>query len=67
MSVRPPAGGTPRRLITAREVAEMLGVSRWRVHQLVADGLLRPVQLKRRGWLRFRAEDVERLIAGEAS
>jgi excisionase family DNA binding protein len=56
----------PPRLLRANEVARMLGVTPWRVRELVASGDLPSVRFGTRGWHRFRLEDVERLIAGEA-
>ncbi|MGD0713104.1 MAG: helix-turn-helix domain-containing protein [Gaiellaceae bacterium] len=53
-----------RRLLKSREVAEMLGVTRQRVHRLAQLGVLYPVRLVPGGDLRFRVEDVERLIQG---
>ena len=44
----------------------MLGVTRQRVHRLSQLGVLRPVRLVPGGDLRFRVEDVERLIEGES-
>lgn len=44
----------------------MLGISRARVQMLAKAGVLQPVRLVPLGDLRFRVEDVERLIAGEA-
>jgi excisionase family DNA binding protein len=58
---------TAPRLYRAREVAELLGISTKRVRELVATGELPSVRLGSQGWHRFRAEDVERLIAGERS
>jgi excisionase family DNA binding protein len=55
----------PARLLRAKEVARMLGVTPWRVRELVANGDLPSVRLGAHGWHRFRLEDVERLIAGE--
>lgn len=52
------------RLYRAKEVARLLGVSPARVRDLVASGELQSVRLGDQGWHRFRAEDVERLIAG---
>lgn len=52
------------RLLRASEVAAMLGVSIERVRELVRDGQLSSVRLGDQGWHRFRAEDVEALIAG---
>jgi excisionase family DNA binding protein len=54
----------PPRLYRAKEVARLLGVSPEYVRELVACGRLRSVRLGDHGWHRFRAEDVERLIAG---
>jgi excisionase family DNA binding protein len=53
------------RLYRASEVAHILGVSPERVRELVASGDLPSIRLGGQGWHRFRAEDVERLIAGE--
>jgi excisionase family DNA binding protein len=53
------------RLYRASEVAKILGVSKDKVHELVAEGVLEPIRLGGRGWYRFRVEDVERLIAGD--
>ena len=58
-------GATTPRLFRAREVAALLGVSTKRVRELVVSGELPSVRLGGQGWHRFRAEDVERLIAGE--
>ena len=55
----------PARLLRATEVARMLGVSPWRVRELVASGDLVSVRLGAHGWHLFRLEDVEQLIAGE--
>lgn len=52
------------RLLRTSEVATMLGCSRARVHQLARAGVLHPVRLVPLGDLRFRVEDVERMIAG---
>jgi excisionase family DNA binding protein len=59
------ATATAPRLYRAQEVADLLGVTRWKVLELVADGQLRSVRFGENGWHRFRVEDVERLIAGE--
>jgi excisionase family DNA binding protein len=56
---------TAPRLYRASEVARLLGVSPARVRELVAEGALPSVRLGGQGWHRFRAKDVERLIAGE--
>lgn len=54
----------PSRLLRAKEVAHILGVTPWRVRELVASGDLPSVRLGAHGWHRFRLEDVERLISG---
>lgn len=54
-----------RRLLRASEVAEIYGLSRDYLRQLVAEGKLRSVRLGDHGWHRFRIEDVERFLAGE--
>lgn len=59
----PTATAAPRWL-RASEVATLLGVSPARVRDLVAEEKLASVRLGEQGWHRFRAEDVERLIAG---
>jgi excisionase family DNA binding protein len=59
------AVATKPRLLRASEVAVLLGTSRERVLELIASGELRSIRLGGTGWHRFRAEDVERLIAGE--
>jgi excisionase family DNA binding protein len=56
---------TAPRLYRASEVAALLGVHISRVRELAASGQLPSVRLGGTGWHRFRAEDVERLIAGE--
>jgi hypothetical protein len=55
---------TAPRLVGTSTVAAMLGTSKKRVRQLVAEGALVPVQFGARGWLRFRLTDIERLIEG---
>jgi excisionase family DNA binding protein len=57
---------TTPRLLRAKEVARILGVDPSRVRELVAHGDLPSVRLGAQGWHRFRLEDVERLISGEA-
>lgn len=59
------AATTTVRLLTTREVADLLRVSEWRIRELVAEGILHPLRLSTRGRMRFRVEEVERLIAGE--
>jgi excisionase family DNA binding protein len=54
------------RLLRAKEVARVLGVTPVRVRELVARGELPSVRLGKHGWHRFRIEDVERLVAGDA-
>ena len=54
-----------RRLLRASEVAEICGISRDYLRQLVAEGKLESVRLGELGWHRFRIEDVERFLAGE--
>jgi DNA-binding transcriptional MerR regulator len=51
-----------RRLLTTGEVAVMLGVTRQRVHRLAQLGVLQPVRLVPKGHLRYRIEDVAKLI-----
>ncbi len=55
-----------RPLLAKREVCELLRASPRTVDRLIADGVLRSVQLVPRGRHRFCADDVERLIGGEA-
>jgi excisionase family DNA binding protein len=52
-------------LLTSRQVAQRLNLSVWAVRRLVAAGHLPAVRFGPRGHLRFRSEEVERLIAGE--
>jgi excisionase family DNA binding protein len=61
MAITAPA---PSRLLRAKEVAHILGVTPESVRELVASGKLPSVRFGERGWHRFRPEDVERLIAG---
>ena len=56
---------TAPRLYRASEVARLLGITIERVRELAATGELPSIRLGGTGWHRFRAEDVERLIAGE--
>jgi excisionase family DNA binding protein len=53
------------RLYRLAEVADILGVSKERVRELVASGELPSVRFGGTGWHRFRPEDVERLITPE--
>jgi excisionase family DNA binding protein len=55
----------PQPLYRLAEVAEILGVSRERVRELVASGELPSVRLGGSGWHRFRPIDVEQLINPE--
>jgi excisionase family DNA binding protein len=52
-------------LLVTREVAAKLRCTPATVRELVNGGRLRPIRLSPKGHLRFRLEDVERLIAGE--
>lgn len=54
------------RLLTTREVAQILRITAGHVQNLVVEGVLTPVRFTPRGHYRFRTEDVDRLIAGEA-
>ena len=53
----------PPRLLTSREVASFLRISRARVAQLVREGQLPAVRIGHRGDYRFRPEDIELLFA----
>jgi excisionase family DNA binding protein len=55
----------PARLISAKDVAAILGVGPARVRELVRDGEIRSIRLGEKGSHRFRPEDVERFLAGE--
>lgn len=48
-------------LIDAKEVARLLGISPWRVHQLARDGFIVPVRLGRS--VRFDPRRLEEFIA----
>jgi excisionase family DNA binding protein len=63
---RMPTTTPARRLLKASEVAALYGLHRDTIRQLVADGKLQSVRIGEHGWHRFRVEDVERFIAGEA-
>lgn len=52
----------PRPLLTRQELAHLLRVSLSTVDRLRARGVIRPVQLARGGAVRFRADEVERLL-----
>lgn len=58
---------TPPLLLGTRAVAAMLGVSDWRVRELVAEGTLAPVRFGENGKFRFRRADIIRLVQGEAT
>jgi excisionase family DNA binding protein len=60
------AEATRQELITGSAVARRLGVSREYVNILVREGTLTPVRLRANGWPRFRTDEVEALIRGEA-
>ena len=64
--MNPDRADAPAHLMTTREVADVLRLTPQRVQHLVARGVLRPIQLTPRGPFRFRAADVERLIAGDS-
>lgn len=53
-----------RRLLSAREAAEQLGVGVATVRRAAHDGRLDAVRVRENGWLRFRVADVEALVAG---
>ncbi len=57
---------TSSRLLTAKEVGAILGVSAKHVGLLVREGKLASVRLGGSGWHRFRREDVEAFIRGES-
>ena len=62
-----PATATPaKRLLKASEVAAIYGLNRDYIRALVAEGKLQSVRIGEHGWHRFRVEDIERFIAGEA-
>ena len=56
------ATSTLPRLLTSREAAALLGVTLWTIRDWVAAGKLRAVRVGRHGRLRFRREDLDRLI-----
>jgi excisionase family DNA binding protein len=57
---------TEPRLLTAKEVGALLGVSSKHVAWLVREGKLESVRLGGSGWHRFRREDVEAFIRGDS-
>ena len=63
---RPITAFLPERVLDAREVAELLGVSRRTVTRLIRRGDLQPVRIGARS-TRFRSSDIEELIAAGAS
>lgn len=58
---------TDTRLLTAREVAELLGVTPLTVRRLASGGVLPAVRFVPTSRLRFRARDVEALIENGAA
>ena len=64
--MHPENPSAPPQLMTTREVAEVLRLTPQRVQHLVSRGVLSPIQLTPRGPFRFKAADVERLIAGKS-
>ena len=54
---------TTGRLLTAAQVAERLGYAEHYVWKLGREGVLPRVELPGRRYVRFAAEDVERLVA----
>jgi excisionase family DNA binding protein len=50
------------KFLSTREVASEMGISPDRVRQLAAQGILPAIQWTARGRLRFRAEDVARVL-----
>ena len=60
---QPPASHTIRPLLGCNEVAHILGVTPYTVREMVRRGDLAAV--KPNGWnIKFRAEDIERLVGG---
>ena len=57
--------GQPR-LLGIAEVAAILGVSKGRIRHLARTGVLPAVRLGGTGYHRFRPEDVETILRGEA-
>jgi excisionase family DNA binding protein len=57
-----PTAAPGRRLVRTREAADFLGVSPWRVRQLVGEGVLDPVRFTPRSQFRFRVADLEALV-----
>jgi len=56
---------TPR-LLATKEVARALGCSVKTVRRtVVANGVLTPIRLTPQGHMRFRPDDVDRLVAGK--
>ena len=53
---------TSRNLLLTREVAEALDCSPFTVRRLAQKGVLEPVRLTPKAYLRFRPEDVDRLL-----
>lgn len=57
-----PAAETPHPLLTVAEVAATFRISRSAVNKWIKAGVLPVVQQTKGGALRFRREDVERLL-----
>jgi excisionase family DNA binding protein len=55
----------PPALMSLREGAEILGVSRESMRRLIKAGSLEPVRIPGLGNARYRRADIERLVAGE--
>lgn len=52
-------------LLTTEEVAQRLRVSVATVNRYAREGVLPSVQLRAKGQRRYRAEDLDRLLAGD--
>lgn len=55
-----------KRLLSTRQTAAVLGVSVDTVRRHAARGTLPVVRLGPRGWMKFRSEDVEAVLASGA-
>ena len=60
-----PSSSALPEVLTTQEVASVLKLTPARVAQLAREGRIPAFRITERGDFRFRAEDVERLIAGE--
>ena len=49
--------------LTTSEAGQLVGESADTVRRAVADGTLPAVRLRRRGWLKIRREDLDRIAA----